>query len=210
MLARHTPTLELKRVTRLVTVDVALLGHVGDALAELTYDFNWEEVGDAVPDVTEELIETLESYYQDSMIGKVDQFISNPPPAWLEFDGSTYDQDDYPELAAIIPAGWKSGGDFTLPDLENSFSCFVGSGGVVAATGGANSFQLTTGQLPPHAHAYIPPVVDVDLESPGVPDVAAARLGASTSTGSTGDGDSIDNRPQYITFILAIFSGRAL
>ncbi|MCK5430911.1 MAG: hypothetical protein KAI94_15640, partial [Anaerolineales bacterium] len=65
-------------------------------------------------------------------------------------------------------------------------------------------------QLPAHTHTYTPPVVDVDLEGPGIPDVLAARLGSAIPTGSTGDGDSIDNQPQYINFILAIFSGRAL
>lgn len=210
MIARHTPTLESERVTRLLTIDVALLGHVGDAIAELTQAYNWEEIGDPVSDILIEAAETLESYYQDSMIGKIDQFINTPPSAWLEFDGSTYDEEDYPELTEIIPAGWRAGGNFTVPDLENYFSRFVGSGGVVDSTGGTNTFQLTTGQLPAHTHQYTPPVVDVDLEAPGVPDVLAARLGTSTATGSTGDGDSIDNQPQYINFILAIFSGRAL
>lgn len=210
MIARHTPTLQSKRVTRLVTVDVALLGHVGDAIAELTSEFMWKEVGDPVSDVLTELTETLESYYQDSMIGKIDQFINTPPPAWLEFDGSTYAESDYPELTEIIPPAWRSGGDFTIPDLEDYFSCFVGSGGVADSTGGTNSFALTVGQLPAHTHSYTPPIVDVDLEAPGVPDVLAARLGTPIATGSTGSGDSIDNRPKYITFILAIFSGRAL
>lgn len=210
MIARHTPTLESKRVTRLVTVDVALLGYVGEALAELTFGPDWKEVGDPIEDVVDELLETLESYYQDSMIGKIDQFINTPPAAWLEFDGSTYDEDDYPELTDVIPAGWRAGGNFTVPDLENYFSRIVGSGGVVDSTGGANSFALTVGQLPAHTHQYTPPVVDVDLEAPGVPDVLAARLGTSTATGSTGNGDTIDNQPQYINFILAIFSGRAL
>lgn len=210
MIARHTPTLQSKRVTRLVTVDVALLGHVGDAIAELTQAYNWEEIGDSVADILTEMAETLESYYQDAMIGKIDQFINTPPAAWLEFDGTQYAESDYPELTEIIPAAWRAGGNFTVPDLEDYFSRFVGSSGVVNSTGGANSFQLTTGQLPAHTHTYTPPIVDVDLEGPGVPDVLAARLGTSIPTGSTGDGDAIDNQPKYINFILAIFSGRAL
>ena len=210
MIARHTPTLESKRVTRLVTVDVALLGHVGDAIAELTYEHNWKEVNDTISAVLTELTVTLESFYQESMIGKINQFINTPPAAWLEFDGSTYDEDDYPELTQIIPASWRAGGSFTVPDLENYFSCFVGNGSAPGVTGGSNSYALTVGQLPAHTHLYNPPVVDVDLEGPGVPDVLAARLGTPISTGSTGDGDSIDNRPLYIKFILAIFSGRAL
>jgi len=210
MIARHTPTLTSKRVTRLVTVDVALLGHVGDAIAILTEESQWKVIGSSVSDVVTELRDTLDSYYQDSMIGKIDQFISTPPSAWLELDGSTYDQADYPELAAILPAAWKAGGNFTLPDVQDYFSSFVGSSGTVGTVGGDNSYELTTGQLPAHTHTYTPPVVDVDLEGPGVPDVLAARLGAPTSTGSTGDGDSIDNRPLFISFILAIFAGRAV
>ena len=210
MIARHTPILQSKRVTRLISVDVALLGHVGDAIAELTYAHNWEEIGDTVSDVLTEITETLESYYKESMIGKIDQFINTPPSAWLEFDGSQYAESDYPELTEIIPAAWRAGGNFTVPDLEDYFSRFVGASGVVNSTGGANSLTLTVGQLPAHTHLYTPPIVDVDLEGPGVPDVLAARLGSAIATGSTGDGDSIDNQPQYINFILAIFSGRAL
>lgn len=209
MIARHTPTLTSKRVTRLVTVDVALLGHVGDALAILTEESQWKEVGDPISDVLTEVRETLASYYQDSMIGKIDQFINTPPAAWLEFDGSTYAQADYPELTEIIPAGWKSGGNFTLPDSEDYFSCFVGSGGVVGSVGGANSYALTVGQLPAHTHTEIPPTVGVEVGGAGAP-LPSTAIGAPIASGSTGDGDSIDNRPLFITFILAIFSGRAL
>lgn len=209
MIARHTPTLEAKRVTRLVTVDVALLGHVGDALAKLTYESNWKEVGDPVSDVLTELTETLASYYQDSMIGKIDQFINTPPAAWLEFDGATYAQSDYPELTEIIPAGWKSGGDFTVPDMENYFCSFVGSGGVAGSVGGSNSYALTVGQLPSHTHTEIPPIVGVTLGAVGTP-APHTDIGSPISSGSTGSGEAIDNRPQYIRFILAIFSGRAL
>jgi microcystin-dependent protein len=210
MIARHTPTLENKSVTRLVTVDVALLGHVGDALAILTEETQWKEVGDPVSDVLAELWLTLSSYYQDSMIGKIDQFISVPPPAWLEFDGETYSQTDYPELTAIIPAAWKNGGNFTVPDLADYFCGFVGSTGTPGTVGGTNELTLTVGQLPAHDHTYTPPVLDVDFKSVGAPNLIAASMGTPTTTGQTGDGDPVDNRPQYISFILAIFSGRAL
>jgi hypothetical protein len=209
MIARHTPTLESKRVTRLITVDVALLGHVGDAIAELTYEHNWKEVGDPVSDVLTEFTETLESFYQDSMIGKIDQFINTPPAAWLEFDGSTYDEEDYPELTEIIPAGWRAGGNFTVPDLENYFSGFVGSGGVPGITGGSNTFALTVGQLPAHTHTELPPTVGVEIGGAGAP-LPSTAIGAPIASGSTGSGDDIDNRPLHINFILAIFSGRAI
>lgn len=209
MIARHTPTLESKRVTRLVTVDVALLGHVGDSIAELTLAHNWKEIGDSVDDVVLELHETLASYYQDSMIGKIDQFINTPPEAWLEFDGSTYDQADYPELAAIIPSSWKAGGNFTVPDLQDYFSSFVGSGGTLGATGGANTFALTEAQLPAHTHTEIPAVVGVDVGGAGPP-LPSATVGTPIASGSVGSGDDVDNRPLYINFILAIYSGRAI
>lgn len=209
MIARHTPDITDKRVTRLITVDVALLGNVGDALAILTNDYQWVEIGDPVADVIDALRDTLDSYYQDSMIGKIDQFISTPPAAWLEFDGSTYDELDYPELTEIIPAGWRSGGDFTLPDLAGSFYSSVGSSGTVGATGGDNSIELTVAQLPAHSHLYTPPVLTINAETPTTP-VPTAGIGTPTQTGNTGSGDSIDNRPEFISFILAIYSGRAL
>jgi hypothetical protein len=209
MIARHTPALESKRVTRLITVDVALLGHVGDAIAELTYEHNWEEIGDPVSDVVTELHQTLESYYQDSMIGKIDQFINTPPAAWLEFDGTTYDEEDYPELTEIIPAGWRAGGNFTLPDLAGYFNSFVGSSGTPGATSGSNSFALTEGQLPAHTHTEIPAIVGVEVGGAGAP-LPSAEIGAPIASGSTGSGEDVDNRPLHINFILAIFSGRAI
>ena len=210
MLARHTPILSGERVTRLITIDVALLRHVGDALAILTDESEWQEIGDNVKSVTDELRDTLSSYYQLTMIGKVDQFINTPPLSWLEFDGTTYSQSDYPELSEIIPSSWKSGGDFTLPDLQDYFSSSVGSGGSVGATVGANIYTLTEAQLPTHTHTYIPPLVDIEVKTVGAPIPYGARLGTATNTGATGDGDDIDNRPLSIQFILAIYSGRVV
>ena len=209
-IARHTPTLSDKRLTRLIEVDVSLLGHVGDALAILTEEYQWIEIGDPISDITDALRDTLDSYYGEAMVGKIDQFINTPPAAWLEFDGSTYDQADYPELAAVIPASWKSAGDFTLPDLADTFSRFVGSSGTIGATGGANAYALTEAQMPAHTHNYIPPLVDIEVKTVGAPIPYGARMGTATPTTSTGSGDDIDNQPEYIDFILAIYTGRAL
>jgi hypothetical protein len=62
--------------------------------------------------------------------------------------------------------------------------------------------------MPAHTHTYLPPVVDLDLEAVGVPDIMAARLGTPIATGSTGDGNAHENRPPFHAVIMGIFAGR--
>ena len=46
-----------------MTVDVALLPHVGDVLAELSNALFWVEVGDSVDDIVAECKAILEEWY---------------------------------------------------------------------------------------------------------------------------------------------------
>lgn len=205
--ARHTPELAGVKKIRAVSVDAALFPHVGDAITELTNDSQWEEVGDPVSDVVAACKESVESWYSDMLIGSVAPWIVNPPSGWLLLDGSTYASSDYPELSSLLPAHLIDGDDFTLPDVENAFPFGVldeDDGTVVA---GSNVLNLTVGQLPSHNHTYTPPVLTVDAETPVVP-IPTAGIGASTTTGNTGDGDDIDNRPKRFGLVYAVFSGR--
>ena len=57
--------------------------------------------------------------------------------------------------AAAIPTGWLlCNGASGTPDLRNRFVVGAGSTYAVAATGGAATVTLTTGQLPPHTHTF--------------------------------------------------------
>ena len=205
---RYTPTLSGVDVIRCVALDSALSKHVGDALTNLVNQSEWLAYGSAVADVIEAASLTVEDYYNQMLVGSVFAWVVDPPSGWLLMDGSTRSQDDYPELFAVLPAHLKSGTNFTLPDVTAAFSYGVQDEDDATAVEGDNVLNLTVGQLPSHTHSYVPPVADVDLEAPGVPDILAARLGAPTNTGATGDGDDIDKRPLRFGLIFAVFAGR--
>jgi microcystin-dependent protein len=126
----------------------------------------------------------------------------------LDLDGSTYAQADYPELTDKVPAGWLSGSNIVLPDLDNIYLAGSGSTGTPGSTVGSNTITLSVSQLPEHTHTYTPPIANIDLEAPGAPDILAAGVGTTTNTGTTGSGDDIDIRPDTLIVVMAIYAGR--
>lgn len=209
-IGRHTPTLSGSKIVRALAIDNALIPHVSDAIAQLTIEANWFEVGDSISDVIVESAEALDSWYLSNMfIGQVSTFLGALPDFWLALDGGTFDRDDYPELWTALDAQFKDSTTFTLPDLSDLFLAVAGTGSyALGDTGGENNHTLTTDEIPSHTHTYLPPVIDLDLEAPGVPDIAAARIGAPTSTGATGGGNDHENRPPYFAMLIGIFAGR--
>lgn len=205
--ARHTPLLSENMAVRMVTCDTAMLLHVGELIGQLTREYEWYEDESTIEAVLLAAWQTLESWYDINMIGQISHFVSDAPPGWLEFDGSTYDGDDYPELFDKLPSGWITGSDFTLPDLQDVFLAGSGSAGTPGATGGDNSYELTVGQLPAHSHLYTPPSLTIEAETPTTP-LPTAGIGTPTQTGNTGDGDSVDNRPSFLSLVVAIYAGR--
>jgi hypothetical protein len=61
--ARHTPTLTGVKKRRAISVDIALLPHVGDAITQLTHDWAWVEHGDSVADIVAECKEIVDDWY---------------------------------------------------------------------------------------------------------------------------------------------------
>lgn len=210
-IARHTPqALSGVIAVRYTITPVELLGDVGDALATLTDDNTWLETGVSVSSVTDAMYAMLDSWYGAAHIGQIAQYIGTIPPGWKALDGSTLDADDYPELALVVPSSWLDlSGDIVLPDLSDTF--LAGSGSTaVGSTAGANTHTLTTSEMPAHTHTYTPPTLNIDLESPGVPDILGAGIGTPTNTGSTGSGDAHNNMPLYLAVTFAIFTGRVV
>lgn len=205
--ARHTPTLSGNRQIRALAIDVALMPHLSDAITSLCELWGWWEIGDTPADIVEECKRALELWYGGMLIGAVLPFLSTPPDGWLLLDGATYDGADYPELFAVLDAVLKSGGDFTLPDVENSFPFGVLVKADAGAVTGDNVLQLTVGQLPSHSHQYTPPVLTAEAETPAVP-VPAVAIGGAVATSSVGDGDDVDIRPLRFGMIYAVFAGR--
>jgi microcystin-dependent protein len=142
------------------------------------------------------------------LIGQVTHFVSAAPAGWLEFDGSTHSQEDYPELFAALPSAWITGTDFTLPDLQDAFISGVGSGGTIAATGGSNEHVLTVAEMPAHSHTYTLPVPSPDTIGAGAPVPSVMSVVPATSTGPAGSDNAHENMPLFVSLVLAIYSGR--
>ncbi|GAI01390.1 unnamed protein product [marine sediment metagenome] len=206
-IARHTPTLTGEQKIRAISLDVALLPHVGDALTQLTHDWHWTEVGDSVDDIVQACKAYVENWYSDMLIGSVTSWIVTPPSGWLLLDGATYATADYPALAAQLPAHLISGANFTLPDTNDAFPFGVDDEDDGSAVSGSNVLNLSIAQLPAHTHTYTPPTLTVSAETPVIP-IPTAGIGAPIATGSTGSGDDIDKRPKRFGLIYAVYAGR--
>ncbi|MCK4962632.1 MAG: tail fiber protein [Anaerolineales bacterium] len=193
---------------RALSIDSALFPHVGDAITALANDNQWEQVGDTVAAVVAACKDAVESWYSDMLIGQVASFVETAPVGWLELDGSTHAEGDYPELFAKVPAAWISGTNFTLPDMQERFLAGVGSAGTVGATGGANTHTLTEAEMPAHVHTYTFPVVAPDTIGAGAPVPSVATVTPATPTSSTGSGNAHENRPAFLALVVAVFAGR--
>ena len=182
--------------------------HVSDAITNLTNEWEWEPVGDSVADVIAAAKLAVESWYSDMLIGQVASFVSSAPSGWLELDGSVYVGADYPELFAKLPVAWISDADFTLPDVVEVFLAGVGSGGTVGSTGGSNTHVLTEAEMPSHTHTYTFPVVAPDTISAGSPTPSVATVTPATPTSSAGSDNAHENRPAFLSLVVAVFAGR--
>lgn len=204
---RFTPVLSGLEYVRALSFDSALLPYLNDAISDLAIRSTWLEVGDSVEDTVAAVFEALDVWFSNMLVGMVSPFVCEPPAGWLALDGSTYALADYPFLAAVIPAAWVSGSDFTLPDCQDVF--LVGENTVSSLGGseGSNNLTLALGQLPPHTHNYTVPTSSPVPAEPGPP-VPSSIVGGSVPTSSVGSGDSIDIRPARFKVVFAIFTGQ--
>lgn len=184
--------------------DMQIVGLVTGALALLTQEQNYEQFGAVTPsEIASAMAEMLVTVNRDSacMIGSIFPFIrATLPPNWLICDGSAYDRVDYPVLYAAY-AGTSlilDADTFFVPDLTDKFILCAGASYDEFDEGGLTEVTLTEAQIPAHAHLYTPPTFNVDLETPGAPDVFAAGIGTPTYTGNTGGGEAHTNMPPYI------------
>jgi microcystin-dependent protein len=205
---RHTPNLSGNRIVRALSIDDALISHVSDAIAQLTFSSQWVEVGDTVEDITDECKDALDSWYLGNMlIGQISSFVGALPNGWLAMDGSTYDRDDYPELWDALDSGYKDSTTFTLPNFEDLFVAGAGNSYSLGDTGGESSHTLTEGEIPSHNHSYIQPTLTLSIGAVGAPELVA-EPSPGASTGNTGSGNAHENRPPFIAANIGIFAGR--
>ena len=97
-----------------------------------------------------------------------------------------------------IPTGFVlCDGNNSTPDLRDRFVVGAGSAYSPGDTGGANSVTLTVNQIPAHTHTYIDQYVAINngyRPWPASNNDCGAR---NVDSGSTGGGQSHENRPPY-------------
>lgn len=176
------------------------------SILELTKPWNWEKHGpDDVEDATAKMIAMLEDWEKPCMpIGAIlATALASAPEGYLDCDGGTHDEEDYPLLyAALDDAYILSPTQFTTPDLRGRV--VVGSGAGVGLTvrdiddtGGDETHTLVTAEMPAHTHTYLPPAINPDIEGPGIPDIGATVLGSVVATGSAGADGAHENMPPF-------------
>lgn len=191
-------------------------------LQQLGEKWSWRQDDPGAATVAEVIAEIREATDQAVfagciMIGEV-KWITTAVPEWaLLCDGTVYDKEDYPELAAVIDSAYEVDPlTFRVPDLLFRFP----RGAVVPGTeGGETSYTISVAQMPAHAHGLHSHsshdhTVSPDLEGAGVPDLAAGPAfpssTGSASVDSTGGGDAIDIEPPYhdlVPVIVAKYPG---
>jgi len=88
---------------------------------------------------------------------------SAPPTGCLPADGSGYLREDYPDLYDALDSAFITDADnFVTPDLRGRAAIGAGEGDAlterfVGETGGEETHQLTTTEMPSHTHGVIDP-----------------------------------------------------
>lgn len=123
---------------------------------------------------------------------------ASAPSGWLFCNGAAVSRTVYAGLFAAIGVTWGPGDGlttFNLPDLRGRFPMGASGAHALASNGGAESLNLSVGQLPAHSHAVTDPghthsaLVASSTNTAG----AAAGTGTAGLTGSSATGISIDN-----------------
>lgn len=136
-------------------------------------------------------------------------FVNVAPEGALPMDGVARLQADYPDLMPMIPASWKSGNNFTLPNMASRGLFGAGSVPGFAASAGQTfgevAHTLTEAELPPHVHRQkSKDGVDLWLDNGFTGWNTAANPGAASNatgelnTGSTGGGVPHNNMPPAV------------
>lgn len=188
---------------------VEFIQHLKGALFELTQEYNWEQFGSMTPEDAAEAWSKAVSEVVNMPLYSVGDFVksinANPPANWIPCQGGNLAMADWPELMEVYPNVLKNlptTGRFIVPNwagrtLIGDGLDDVGFNWGFLSTGGERQHTLTANEMPVHAHSYVPPTLNVDLESPGVPDILGAGIGVPTNTGNAGGGAPHNNMQPY-------------
>jgi microcystin-dependent protein len=191
----------------------------------LTVRKNWIDANTPLDEITDSEWDTLDKYVSNllyeakkPMIGAIIPFVTQDPlPNVLPCDGSTYLRVDYPNLYDVIDTFFIVDADhFNVPDLRGRTVIGVGNGGGlsnrnIGDSGGEETHQLTTSEIPSHGHSdighthSIPLVVGLPAQAgvgfsanQTVPILTAnTGLGFANITNTGGDGTHENMQPFY-------------
>ncbi len=156
-------------------------------------------------------------------VGEIRMFAGNfAPVGWMFCEGQLLPISENETLFNLI--GTTYGGDgqstFALPDLRGRLPVHMGSGFILAQTGGAETVTLTTNQLPAHTHALVASsnnataanaggnvLAQTPTQTPYISGAAANAALAANAVSSVGGSQPHDNFQPYlcIDFIVSLF-----
>lgn len=201
------------------------------ALAALTDEYEWNEVGIPPADAAEIFSEVMMTWRRAvSMVGVIVPVARDGlPDGLLLCDGASHLAADYPELYAVLPAAYILDADtFKTPDLSGRTVIGAGTGGGltprnVADIGGAETHVITTDQMPSHTHADLGHTHPVPTSAGSVPVLAPGEvpvalpdfpLGASgpgnANLESVGGGQAMPTMPPFVALSWAIIAKDAV
>ena len=104
-------------------------------------------------------------------VGEIRMFAGNFAPAgWMFCEGQLLPISENETLFQLI--GTTYGGDgqstFALPDLRGRLPLHMGSGFILAETGGAEQITLTVSQIPAHSHPLLGSTATASSTDPAV------------------------------------------
>lgn len=135
-------------------------------------------------------------------------YFVNVPEGALLCDGATYNRVDYPRLYEhwIGTSLIVDSDTFTVPNLEDLVMVGASATKPALSQGGEESHVLSVDEIPSHSHTYTPVTLNLDLESPGVPDIQGAGIGLPTQTSSVGGGLAHNNMQPYVALKAVVWT----
>lgn len=178
------------------------------ALSLLAEVDNWEAIGTATSDEVASafLAAFLKSVKGGNCMptGAILAYAGDTAPdGYLECDGASYEQADYPNLYDVIGQSFGGTGTvFNVPALQDKVVAGAGATYNQGDTGGASRVTLSESEMPNHNHSI--PGQTTTLSDIPVGAVPVLSPFTGGNTGNTGGGNSHENMPPYMALMFII------